>query len=396
MMRLSCAAIALAGCSGILGFHHVTVDQNDGGAADGPLSGGADARFDARLIDAGPRPDSPMPDAGVPPGSYLHSVMTGLVFPSGSTGFNLDGDSNNRIDNALGAVLNSLAAQNIDFDNQSSITAGDVIWLQSVKTTPGQAQPIWFRSYQGSSTPTPPKFDGSDVFTLAPGQPVDDLLDGTITAGGSIMAGPGPIPMPIEMWPGIGVMTVHLVGAYVSGSASASGINGLVGGGIPKVEVDNVIVPQLANALDARAGMTCTGPSCTPNAACRTGAASANYGSCDAGATSIYQLFDTSSGAESGTCNTSADCGATNCDLGTHLCECCPPGNCQTDGRISVDEIRCNGLITSLLQPDVDLLDANGNYGPTPAGDPGAVPDCLSVAFTFNGVPATFTSPSEP
>src|SRR5262249_47495301 len=60
------------------------------------------------------------------------------------------------------------------------------------------------------------------------------------------------------------------------------------------------------------------------------------------------------------------------------------------DCVVSDDELSMNSIIAStLLNPDLDLLDGDGN--PAPAGD--GVNDSLSLGVGFTGVGATFARP---
>ena len=53
---------------------------------------------------------------------------------------------------------------------------------------------------------------------------------------------------------------------------------------------------------------------------------------------------------------------------------------------MSVDELRNNDLVSSLLSPDVDLFDENGDFNPRTD----EVKDALSFGLGFTAVPASF------
>jgi hypothetical protein len=53
------------------------------------------------------------------------------------------------------------------------------------------------------------------------------------------------------------------------------------------------------------------------------------------------------------------------------------------DGHISAAEVASHSLYQSLLAPDVDIRDANGNYAPNPAQ---TAPESLSFGFGFTAV----------
>ena len=60
-----------------------------------------------------------------------------------------------------------------------------------------------------------------------------------------------------------------------------------------------------------------------------------------------------------------------------------PSGDCT----ITLDELKNNDLISSLLAPDVDLFDADGNFNPRQD----MVKDSLSLGVGFSAVGAVFT-----
>jgi hypothetical protein len=61
------------------------------------------------------------------------------------------------------------------------------------------------------------------------------------------------------------------------------------------------------------------------------------------------------------------------------------------DGIITIQELENNPLLMLAVSPDLDMLDASGNFNP---GQDGAK-DSYSVGLSFTCVPATFTAPGD-
>jgi hypothetical protein len=59
------------------------------------------------------------------------------------------------------------------------------------------------------------------------------------------------------------------------------------------------------------------------------------------------------------------------------------------DGTITVQELESNPLLMLAISPDLDLLDASGNFNPNQDD----VRDSYSLGLGFTCVPATFTAP---
>ena len=59
---------------------------------------------------------------------------------------------------------------------------------------------------------------------------------------------------------------------------------------------------------------------------------------------------------------------------------------------LSLAELEQSNLIAQLTVPDVDLLDADGNFNPRDDG----VLDSIAIGLAFTSVGATFTAPADP
>jgi hypothetical protein len=330
-------------------------------------------------------------------GTYHHYVTSNINLPLNNTaatmdGFNLDNDPQGRVDNALGSLLSAISGQ---ADLQTPVTTavmnGQLVVLHSLKTmdpVPGTAQNASWQVYVGDQTTAPPNFDGNDTFTIATTSPTDAIVYGPIDASGHITAGPGQIPLQLALVANQPPINVTLQCAQIDATVNADGsITGKLGGGITNDDVQNNVLPKLADLLEARA-TECCGPTdttndpacnsasagnCVANPMCTAGAATGDYSKCDSSSKSVLQIFD-KGGADP---------------------TCCTGNDCMQDGHITHDEVKCNSFITSLLAPDVDLLDASGKCAPTPITDASAVPDCISLGIGFDGVKAMFTAANE-
>jgi hypothetical protein len=139
----------------------------------------------------------------------------------------------------------------------------------------------------------------------------------------------------------------------------------VLGGAIVYTDLQASFLPQLADELEARAGESCTSSGCVVNDACRAGAATGDTSACDPIAASYLGAFDR---AETS----------------------CASNLCVRDGHITHEEVALHVFVSTLLSPDVDLLDASGNYDPTPITSPSANPDSTSMGVGFTCKAALF------
>jgi hypothetical protein len=212
--------------------------------------------------------------------------------------------------------------------------------MNSIATISLSADPVaWWRVYLGTPTPNP-VLTGGGTFAVDPTAPSGTALRGSIT-GGRFLGGPGIVPLRLGLVPGDPPVQIQLVGARVQADCTNLGCsNGKIGGGVPTAEVDSVIIPALADAMQAVIDASCT--ISTPEL-------------CSAAARNLLSVFDS-----------------------------------NADFRITADELRANFLIAVLLAPDVDLLKANGR----PGND--GVNDSLSLGLGFTAKQAVFVTPEDP
>ncbi len=311
-----------------------------------------------------------------PAGTNTQYVMDVITLPTSTAeadrlGLNIDGDEQGRPDNALGSILSAVASQGGNIDLQASIDEqvqdGSIILLANLKaTSTSMAAGAGMWVFLGDSATVMPAactdpldlntcgkhLDGNGQFTLDPQSPKDALITGPII-GGKFNGGPGKITIDVSLG-GSGSIRMNLIGARIEvGSVTADGLaSGKLGGAITKDELDNNVLPAMADVLQGTVDDDCTGVSegTCPGQTCKP------CGCMDgSGGRTMLDLFD-----DDDSCN------------------------------IDTAELMASSLISSLLAPDVDLLDDNGNFNPRKDG----VKDALSIGLGFSGVNATFTNPA--
>jgi hypothetical protein len=273
----------------------------------------------------------PEPDAAWVAGNVTttYEASSFSVTPANQIAFNLDGDDEDRVDDALAGAITFI-------DTDGSLIMDPLT---------GGPTKLDFRVQSDGQLADPHVF-----FTAVGG----DGCWGNLDAAGHVEAGGG-CTIPLSIFIGdLPPLELDLVGGMVSVWMDQTGCIGKLGGGITTQAIHDTIEPWFAQLLDERIGETCDpAGGCVANDACRT-----DLDACDDRA---YYL------------RTSFDKPETGCD----------PAICVSDGTINVDEVRANVWTQTLLAPDLDLLDANGAYAPVPITDPTAMPDVLSFGLSF-------------
>jgi len=295
--------------------------------------------------------DGELPDAKVtvdPAGTHFAYVVDGITLPGSQSeaiefGFDLDRDSQERPDNALGQILSII----LQFSNYNELVQGEIderlangelIHLFDVQAVSlRDAGGVGLLPFLGSD----PDGDPSDNW---PGPELyETTTEGAVAAGaivdGTLHATRGRLPLTFALPNVAQPMVLELHAAEVRGTITDSGISGTIGGAIREADIDRVLVPMLHVALQAMVDDTC------PDGVCVVGSIGED----------VLHYFDA-----------------------------------DRDGAVTEQEVRENSLITSLLSADVDLYDADGYY------DPGAdgVKDSMSFAVAFTAVAAEFTLPA--
>ena len=318
-------------------------------------------------------------------GTHTKYVMEALKMPTTPNeaqayGLVLDGNDQNRPNNALGQILSTLA-NSADMDLQTAVDTqvmeGDIIILMNMQATSlSTATGVGNWVFLGADpTPAPclsvddevcgQHLDGNGSFTIDPASPQDGLVVGQLVAG-QYKGGPGKVTIEISLVEGEGsAIKVDLIGArmQIANVTATSMTDGILGGAVTEKDLDEQIMPTLHDILTDTMDGDCTGaPIDCPGADCRPCG-------CEEGATGrmLLDLFD--------------EYGATPED--------------DPDCEVTLEELLNNSLISSLLAPDVDLLDC-----PSPDSDPSActfnprqdgVKDSLSLGIGFDMVGGTFT-----
>lgn len=288
-------------------------------------------------------PTQPAPTAAaVMPatGMQYHFVTNKLLIPTTQAqtqafALNIDGNSQQRLENKVGDLLTLLTSSVPNLQLQSTldqaINTGQLVTLHMVKANDllNDTNVSW-SIFVGQKTQTAPKFDGSDKFTLNPAIPTNSPIVGSL-ANGHFSGGPGTAR--IEMFLLGQPVEVDVIGVRLEADLSAKGCtNGKLGGGVTVDEFRSKLLPAIAAGL---------------NQVIKTDKAVA---------TPLLQAFDS-----------------------------------DHNGTITLQELENNPMLMLAISPDLDLLDASGKFNPNQDG----VKDSYSVGLGFTCVPATFTAPGD-
>jgi hypothetical protein len=293
------------------------------------------------------QPDAMMPDTPAPPPPTIERwiVSTQIVpkttMEARALGLDLNGDG--VVDNQFGAVLATLYGQGLDIQASvdTAIARGTILMLGEAALGGADPTAATYTMYTGANpqpapctTPTDTTcrhhLDGTGTFAVAATSAHDPPLTGTI-ANGTLVAGPGHLQVTLLV--GITPVVLDLLGARVRLQAvtPASLGQSVLAGAITQDQRDARIYPALQDGIKAAVAADCTATGTPPGCGCAAGSLGATY----------LNLFDTS------------------------------PKDCL----VTLDEIRNNTLIKSLLAPDVTVEGQSA----------------LSVGFGVTAVKAAFT-----
>ncbi len=287
-----------------------------------------------------PASTQPAPTAKVAPatGVQYYFVTNKLMIPTTQEqtqafAFNVDGDSQNSLDNKFGDLFTLLASTSQGIQLQTTldqaVNDGQVVSLHVVKANdPLNDTSVSWSIFLGQRTQSAPKFDGSDNFKIDSSAPVTPPIIGSLTDG-HFVGGPGNARVQLFL---LGQnVDVNLIGVRLEADLSANGCaNGKLGGGLAVEEFRSKILPAITEGLN------------------QVIKADKNV------ANTILPLFDSDS-----------------------------------NGTITVQEFENNPLLMMAVSPDLDLLDASGKFNPNQDG----VKDSYSMGLGFTCVPAAFTAP---
>lgn len=271
-------------------------------------------------------------------GLQYYFVTNQLLLPTTQAqtkefGLNIDRDSQNSLDNKFGDLLTLLtsAAPNLELQETlaQSVNTGQLVTLHVVQANDPLNDPsVSWSLFLGQSTQSSPAFDGSDQLTLEPTAPIYEPIVGSL-ANGHFAGGPGKAHIKIVL---LGQsVEVDMIGVYLESDVNAQGCtNGKIGGGVTSDQLRGNLLPAIAVGLNQITK--------ADKAAAKT----------------LLPIFDTD-------------------------------GN----GTITSKELESNPLLMIAISPDLDLLDASGNFNPNQDG----VKDSYSIGLGFSCVPASFAVP---
>lgn len=325
-----------------------------------------------------------------PTGIDTQYVADSIIMPTSPNeaqqlGLDLDGDEQGRPDNALGQILSVLASQG-DLDLQASIDEqvadGGLLLLFNLRATglttaSGVGSWVFLGDNPSPEPCTDPDniatcgqhLDGNGSFDIAAESPRDAVLAGNLIVG-MFKGGPGKITLELSLGD-VDPISLSMIGARMEVKVNETDhtlLDGKLGGAITQDELDNNVLPAIVSVMEDSIGPDCMG---SPS-------------DCDCSAESCLQADGTPADCTTSQpdCCVEGSTGETIIDLFDN----CSDDSTTCDCAVTLQELRENDLISSLLSPDVDLLDADGNFNPRTDG----VKDALSLGIGFSAVEANF------
>ncbi len=307
----------------------------------------------------------------VPEGEHYLYVANKVLVPTTNTQareYGLDLNNDKTVDNQLGMVLSTLGSMGFDIQAtiDQSVAIGGIVLLADFQT----------KDFTNTTAAGVRVFIGdSDMVTPAPcnqGETYNETtktgcgrhLTGGATPGsfvvksdpeaalggkivnGTFTGGPGNLSLQIALG-GTAAITLDLIGARAKGSSLSAETLGtatsgglIFGGAITKTDIDTKVIPAIQAQIAPIIAEDCTMPNNPPTCGCVA----------DSTGKTILGLFD------------------------TKLADGVTEGK---DCAVSVEEIKTNSLIVSLLAPDVKI---DGK-------------DALSLGIKATAVKGTFTAP---
>jgi len=240
--------------------------------------------------------------------------------------FGLDLNDDDTVDNQLGMVLGTLAGQGFEVQQtiDEAVAQGDIILLLDLQSpnftsTTGAGISIKLGDNPVPAACTNPDdlltcgkhLDGNGMFSIAAGSPDNASVSGKI-AGGVFTGGPGKISLQIALG-GTEPIQLDLIGARVKAtSLSESAIASVIlAGALTQNDLDTKVIPAVHAQLAPLITRDCTGTAPPDPCGCMANSTGKT----------VLGLFDT----------TPKDC------------------------TVSIEEIKTNSLIQSLLAPDVEI-----------------------------------------
>ena len=297
-------------------------------------------------------------------------VANALLVPMTRSDYSIDLNGDGKLDNQLGNIIGALSAQNLNTQDgvDKSIASGGVVLL----LTQTSADPSYMADDASGVTvnvgntitaPAMPDFSGQGTFTVNGGVGAANfagrISNGTYSSNSPVTTThPVNATLQLPLVAGADPVTLSIIGAHITFRVAAGKImNGQLHGAIKNSDVQGKIVPGVAKLLDGR---VVADPTTSTNK-------------------QILMIFDNGGEADTtGACN-----GVCANPAGDPTGACAKKG----DGRVSICEVATNSIIKNVLNPDVQMFDAAGNYHPNAAND---MKDSLSLGVGFTAVKASF------
>ncbi|HEY1105322.1 MAG TPA: hypothetical protein VGE78_04165 [Agromyces sp.] len=263
-----------------------------------------------------------------PEGEHTHYVANKVFVPTTNQeakSYGLDLNKDGTVDNQLGQVLSTLGSMGFDLQGtiDTAVAEGSIILLADFQTKDFMNtaaagiqvylgdNPMPAACSSDTDTTCGHHLDGNGSFTVAANSPTNAALGGKIITG-TFTGGPGNLSLQIALG-GTEPIRLDLIGARAKGSGiTATEIGSMIfAGAITKEDIDTKVIPAIAQQLGPTIMRDCPTPTAA-DCGCGTGSSTGK---------TILGLFDTN------------------------------PKDCT----VSVDEIKTNSLIVSLLSPDVTV-----------------------------------------
>jgi hypothetical protein len=277
--------------------------------------------------------------AALPEHGYVTNSLNLPAVPDEAQSLGRDVDGDGEKDNQMGIVFATLAGAGLDLTGimDAALTSGDIVMLHSLRATRlSNTKNATWQVWYGDPT-TDPDLSGSGTFALPSDQPHSKRLDAKITDH-VVRSAAGAVPLRLDL--GAGAFELGMKRAKVVATCTKQGCSdGRIAGALTAHEVEDVLIPELAELFQAMVDADCPGP---------------DADSCENGSSgqTVLGIFDE-----------------------------------NEDFTITLQEVQENSLIQTLLRPDLDLLEADGSPGHD------GVEDFISFGFGFTTVKATLTRP---
>jgi hypothetical protein len=284
-------------------------------------------------------------------------VANTVMVPQQRSDYAIDLNGDGRVDNQLGNIIGALTGAGLNTQDgvNNAIMQGNLILLLDQTGSDLTNNDCAAAKVQvGKQMTMPaPKFDGSDTLTVDTSIGGGSLF-GKITSSAFVSNNPATattnyqISIQLPLVSGAAPVQLNISGARISFTKMGNGLmKGQINGAIKSTDVQNTIIPNVANLLTMR---LMTDPTSSTSM-------------------QIKQLFDVGDGNGGNCTNPDGSMGVPN------------------DGKIATCEVSMNSIIKNVLAPDVQMFDASGNYKPNAAN---TMKDSLSLGLAFTAVQASF------